>query len=65
MRLKLLRKISAGNFINIHIKKKNSILKKIQGYEIVVHIILFDLLLSLNEDKFHCNMSNSLGAMIF
>ena len=31
----------------------------------LVYVILFGLFLSLIEDKPHCNMSNSLRAMIF
>ena len=65
MGLKLLRKISTEIFGKNQPKKINSIFEKIPRYEIVIHVILFDLFLSLNEDKLHCNISNSLGAMIF
>ena len=66
MGLKLLRKISTENFGKFQPKKKKkTIFEKNPRYEIVIHVILFDLFLSLNEDKLHCNISNSLGAMIF
>ena len=61
MGLKLLRKISE----NFNQNRKTQFLKKIQRYEIVVYVILFVLFLSLNEDKPHSNMLNSLRAIIF
>ena len=40
-------------------------MKKFQRYEFLVYVILFVVFFASNEDKPHCNILNSLGAMIF